>query len=401
MKTHQAVVIGAGPYGLSAAAHLRDSSVESYVIGQPMQFWKKNMPKQMILRSRQEASNIAAPQKHLSLENYQKTIGRKLNDPLPIEDFVAYGEWFQKQIAPDLDTRQVKNLIHNGELFEVTFEDGEKLLSKSVVLTLGIGFFAQRPGQFDGIPRELAPHSSELSDLSQFQGKKVVVMGNGQSALEYAAILHEHGAQVKILTRAQAIKFRPFAWRKHIFRTMMAGPLRPISYSILPPTDLGDIKTARKMADPRKFRSQPPEVQQSLLKDCTKPVGAYWLEPRLEGVEVKTCTTVKNAVVNGSGLKLTLSDGTSEQVDQVVLATGYKIDMNKYPVLDDTLKKNIKQTEDGYPVLSPTLQTSVEGLYMAGVIAEKTLGPTLRFVTGTSNAGPQLAAGIAGKRSIV
>jgi len=84
-------------------------------------------------------------------------------------------------------------------------------------------------------------------------------------------------------------------------------------------------------------------------------------------------------------------------VDFVVLATGYKIDISRYSILDRSLKQLIQKTPDGYPVLDTNLQTSVNGLYMAGVVGEKTLGPTLRFVTGTSNAGPRLAAGIAGK----
>ena len=153
------------------------------------------------------------------------------------------------------------------------------------------------------------------------------------------------------------------------------------------------------MADPEKFRRQSPEVQESLLRDCTKPIGAYWLPSRLEGVQVKTRVTVVGVERAAAGLKLALSDGTTEQVDMVVLATGYKIDISKYNILDNILKKLIKTTPDGYPALTTSLQTSVENLYMAGVISEKTLGPTLRFVTGTSNAGPHLAAGIVGKRS--
>jgi thioredoxin reductase len=399
MQQKEVIVIGAGPYGLSTTAYLQAAGVEPYVIGDPMGFWKQNMPKGMFLRSRAEASNIAAPQKHLSIERYQKVVGRRFPDPLPIEDFVSYGEWFQKQVVPNLDRRRVQNVSKNCSGFEVTFDDGEKIHGKSVVLTLGIGLFLYRPEQFFGIPTELAPHSSGLSDLSQFSGKRVAVLGKGQSALEYAAILHENKADVEIITRASEVKFRPFAWRKHLFRQLMPGPLRPLSYRILPPTDLGDIHTARKMADPKKFRRQASEVQESLLRDCAKPVGAYWLPSRLEGVQVKTRVTVVGVERAAAGLKLALSDGTTEQVDMVVLATGYKIDVSKYHILDNSLKKLIKTTPDGYPELTTSLQTSVENLYMAGVISEKTLGPTLRFVTGTSNAGPHLAAGIAGKRS--
>ena len=398
VQTKEVVVIGAGPYGLSTAAHLQDAGVEPYVIGQSMAFWKKNMPAGMLLRSKSEASNIAAPQKHLSITTYEKAIGRKIADPLPIEDFIAYGEWFQKQVAPNLDTRQVRNVSHNQDIFGLTLDDGERMHAKSVVLALGIGPFFYRPEQFAGIPRELAPHTSDLSDFSQFRGKRVAVIGKGQSALEYAALLHENRVEVQVLTRAPALAFRPFAWRKHLFRQLTPGPLRGLSYRIIPPTDLGDVWTARKMANPDLFRRQSPEIQEKLLKDCARPVGAYWLPSRLQGVRVRTGVTVTGVTRVGPGLKLSLSDGATDQVDSVVLATGYRIDISKYQILDPFLKQKIKKTPDGYPVLDTNLQTSVDGLYMVGVIAEKTLGPTLRFVTGTSNAGPRLAAAVTGAR---
>jgi thioredoxin reductase len=396
----EVVVIGAGPYGLSTAAHLQDAGIEPYVIGQPMAFWKQNMPKKMLLRSRIEASNIAAPQKHLSIEAYQRTVGRKIAEPLPIEDFIAYGEWFQKRVVPNIDLRHVQNLAHNGTVFELSMDDGERVQAKSVILSLGIGAFAVRPEQFAGIPRELAPHSSNLNDLSQLAGKRVVVMGNGQSALEYAALLHEEKAEVEIITRASAVSFHRFTWRKHLFRKLTPGPLRPLSYRILPPTDLGDIRTVRKIAHPRLFRRQSPEVQESLLNSCRKPAGAYWLPQRLEGVRVRTALQVSSVERAGDQLKLALSDGTTEQVDLVVLATGYRIDVSKYQILDSSLQRKILKTTDVYPVLATSLQTSIDGLYMAGVVAERTLGPTLRFVTGTSNAGPQLAAALTGKPPI-
>jgi FAD-dependent urate hydroxylase len=392
------VVIGAGPYGLSTAAHLQAAGADPYVIGRSMSFWKNNMPGGMFLRSKSEASNIAAPQKYLSIAAYEKAIQRKIADPLPIEDFVAYGVWFQKQVAPNLDSRQVQQVSFKNGVFELSFDDGDKLHARSVVLALGIGPFLQRPEQFANISPELAPHSSQLKDFSPFRGKRIAVIGRGQSALESAALLQENGAQVQILTRDPALVFRPFAWRKHIFRKLTSGPLLPLSYRIIPPTDLGDVSTARKMANPDLFRRQTPEVQQQLLRACARPIGAYWLEPRLEGVQVRTGVSVRQAATSGTGLRLDLSDGATDNVDCVVCATGYRIDISKYRILDSSLHERVQQTADGYPVLDTSLQTSVPGLYMAGVIAEKTLGPTLRFVTGTSNAGPRLASAIIGNR---
>ncbi len=399
VKTKDVVIIGAGPYGLSAAAYLKAAGIEPYVFGESMAFWKKSMPSGMLLRSKNEASNISAPQKHLSIFAYEKTLGRRIPDPVPIEDFIAYGDWFQKQVVPNLDTRRVENVSRNGGLFELAIDDGERVFAKSVVLALGIGLFSKRPEQFSGLSRELAPHSSDLNDFGRFKGKRVAVIGRGQSALESAALLHEQGAIVQILTRDPALIYRPYAWRKHIFRKLTSGPLLGLSYKVIPPTDLGDVWTARKMANPELFRRQTPEVQEQLIRACARPIGAYWLEPRLKAVAVRTNVSVSQAETAGNSVKLELSDGTKEQVDYVVLATGYKVDLSRWHILDSSLLQRIERRSDGYPVLDTNLQTSVQGLYMAGVIGEKTLGPTLRFVTGTSNAGPRLAAGIAGRRS--
>jgi thioredoxin reductase len=395
MKQKDVIVVGAGPYGLSIAAHLRGAGVEPYVIGQPLAFWKRSMPPGMFLRSRIEASNIAAPTRDLGLIEYERAIRRKLPEPLPIEDFIAYGDWFQARVAPNLDTRAVSSIARNGTGFAIALEDGEHVHAKSVVLALGIGLFATRPAQFLGLSKDLVLHSSEFNDPSQFIGKRVAVIGRGQSALEFAALLHEKKAHVELLTRSSTVDFLGFAWRKHLFRRLTPGPLKPLSYLILPPTDLGDIRTARKMADPEKFRRQSPEIQKTLLKDVTTPRGAYWLPARLEGVRIRTNVTVSGVEFAAGGLKLVLSDGTHISVDHVVLGTGYRIDISKYRVLDASLLHQVEATADGYPVLTGGLETSVNGLFMAGVIAEKTLGPTLRFVTGTSNAGPRVAKAIA------
>jgi cation diffusion facilitator CzcD-associated flavoprotein CzcO len=396
MKSKEVVVIGAGPYGLSTAAYLQAAGLNPYVIGQPMTFWKENMPRGMCLRSTPEASRIAAPQKQFSLQAFERVLGRKLPEPVPVEDFVRYGEWFQKQVVPDLDTRHVQNVARNGNGFVLTFKDGEKLHAESVVLALGIGQFARRPEQFNGVPKELADHSCNLSDPAKFKGKRVVVIGRGQSALEYAAILNEQQADVEILARADTIKFLGKRWRLGLFRTLTPGPLKPLSYLLRPPTDLGDFRTGRIMANPDKFRKQSPERRQVLLQAVKNPCGSHWLRPRLEKVSARTSTSVKSVEVVKDRLKLTYNDGRTKLVDFVVLATGYVIDVSRYQLLDDSLKRELK-IADGYPVLSAHLETSIPGLYMAGVVAERALGPTLRFVCGTYNVGHRIAASLKSK----
>src|SRR5581483_11653953 len=106
-KPSDVVVVGAGPYGLSAVAHLRAAGVETRVFGEPMVFWEQQMPLGMLLRSAWEASHIADPHHRYTLEAYQAATGARFGPPVPLNDFVRYGRWFQQQVAPDLDHRRV------------------------------------------------------------------------------------------------------------------------------------------------------------------------------------------------------------------------------------------------------------------------------------------------------
>jgi hypothetical protein len=225
-------------------------------------------------------------------------------------------------------------------------------------------------------------------------------VGKGQSALESAALLHENGVDVELLTRGPALNYLKYPWRRKWLRKLMPGPLTPLSYRIFPPTDLGGIITSRTIAHPDKFRRRSPKVQQYLARSVTRPIGAYWLPSRIAPIRLRTGVTVDRVEIldKARGLRLTLSDRSSVEVDRVVLGTGYRIDVSRWPILDPALRRDIQTTNDGYPVLTTGLETSVKGLHMTGVVGEKTLGPTLRFVTGTSNASPRVAEAIAGRR---
>src|SRR5690348_9034046 len=98
---YEVVVIGAGPYGLSTAAHMLKRGLKVAVFGKPMQLWRENMPQGMLLRSFWWATNLSDPQKQYSLERYFQETGQKAIDPLPGETLLKYGLWFQKHVVPN------------------------------------------------------------------------------------------------------------------------------------------------------------------------------------------------------------------------------------------------------------------------------------------------------------
>src|SRR5438132_12642506 len=105
-STCPVAIIGSGPYGLAAAAHLRSVGIEPRVFGEPMGFWRQ-MPAGMRLRSAWDASHISGPGGSLTLDEYQAATEVKLAMPLPLDEFIRYGLWSQGQVAPDVQRRHV------------------------------------------------------------------------------------------------------------------------------------------------------------------------------------------------------------------------------------------------------------------------------------------------------
>src|SRR3954451_3038307 len=103
MQNSDVIIIGAGPYGLSAAAHLRTiKGLRVRVFGEAMALWKHRMPAGMFLRSPFSASHIADPEGKLSLDAFLAVEGNHLPKPIPLKRFIEYGCWFQQKVVPDL-----------------------------------------------------------------------------------------------------------------------------------------------------------------------------------------------------------------------------------------------------------------------------------------------------------
>src|ERR1051326_7995840 len=87
-------IIGAGPYGLAAAANLRAAGVETRAFGVPMEFWERRMPRGMFLRSGPSASEIGDPENRLTLENYRS---EEHTSELQSHSFISYAVFCLKK----------------------------------------------------------------------------------------------------------------------------------------------------------------------------------------------------------------------------------------------------------------------------------------------------------------
>jgi hypothetical protein len=386
--TSDVVVLGAGPYGLAAAAHLRRAGAELRIFGEPMSFWR-SMPAGMLLRSNWSATCIAEHQGPLSLDVYRQTTGRRFGRPVPLERFVEYGEWVQQQVAPDLDRRSVARLEANGEGFRLRLDDGETLRAGRVVVAAGIAPFPRRPPQLATLPPELASHTGDHRDLSRFAGRRMLVVGGGQSALESAALLHEAGAEAEVLVREDHVH-----WLHGGKYQRKLGSLAPLVYA---PTDVGPMGLSRVVAVPDLFRRLPRSVQDPAARRAIRPAGAEWLISRLQEVPIRLGREVRAAQLAHGRLRVELDSGESRVVDHLLYGTGYRIDIGRYPFLAPELVDAIRQV-NGYPVLGPGLESSVPRLHFLGAPAAWSFGPIMRFVSGGWYASQALTRAVTGRK---
>jgi FAD-dependent urate hydroxylase len=191
-------IVGAGPFGLSGAAYLKDKGVGVGIFGDPMSFWQNHMPAGMYLRSNWAASHISDPHKKLTLDHFKADTRMEFANPTPLQRFVEYGQWYQQKAVPDLQRQQVTGVEKNGNGFQLSLSDGQIVKSRRVIIATGIAPFPWMSKEFDGLPTSHVTHSSDHKDLSRFTGQQVLVVGGGQSALDAARLLHAHGAMPEL-----------------------------------------------------------------------------------------------------------------------------------------------------------------------------------------------------------
>jgi thioredoxin reductase len=378
-------IIGAGPYGLSAGAHLKAKGLGVCVFGEPMEFWAKKMPEGMLLRSPRVASNLSDPDHAFTLEAYESASKKEPAAPLPLDTFVEYGRWFRHQLGSDLDERNILRVDRDGSAFRVTLKDGQELRATNVVIAAGIGPFKRVPEVFKHLSPQQVMHCYEGRDVHKFAGKRVAVIGAGQSALESAALLHEAKAHVEILARQEQLRWiGGHPWLHNL------GPISSMLYSS---HDVGPLGISRLVAYPKIVSYVPLKIRDRIRTRAVRAAGSRWLPARLANVTKTTSRSVINATPVGDEIALKLDDGSERRVDHILLGTGYQVDISRYEFLPPELVREVKQF-DGYPKLAGGFRSSVPGLHFIGATAARSFGPLLYFVAGTEFACRELTPAI-------
>ncbi|MEV5544559.1 NAD(P)-binding domain-containing protein [Streptomyces sp. NPDC052309] len=387
------LVVGAGPYGLSIASHAAAAGLNLRVFGRPMASWRDHMPGGMFLKSEPWASNLSDPQGRWRLDVYCKEHGLTARhaEPIPVTAFAAYGLWFARHAVPEVDERTVIRVASGPGGFTVLTEDGETVHARTVALAVGVMPFIEVPTALRGLHPALVTHSSHHSDLTPFRGKDVTVIGGGQAALETAALLAEQGTRVRVLARAEGLRWNdvPPPWERPWWQSVRSP------HSGLGPGWRNWFYSER----PGLFRRLPRQTRTRIAATALGPAGAWWVRDRVEravellpGHEVTAACAVPGGVrldtVNREGTLRTL------ETEHVVAATGFRPRCDRMGMLAPELCGTLATLPDGSPATGRDFESSHPGLFLAGLVTASGFGPAMRFVHGATFTASTLVQGV-------
>jgi hypothetical protein len=343
----------------------------------------------MKLRSPWGATSIADPARTLSLDAYVQSQSLVRSEQLPLETFLGYGDWFQAQTAPDLDRRKITRIDAAGGRYRVVTADGETIAARRVVIAMGLANQQFRPEAFKGAPAALVTHTSDHADFAVFRGKRIGIIGRGQSACETAALLSEAGAEAELICRG------PIRWfgageKSVSWRTAARAKFSPLLNA---PSAVGRFPLNWLVEAPSLVHLFPPALRAPFNAASLRAGAAGWLAPRFGDVRVTAGVEIVGWTTEGERIVLKFDRGATA-FDHVVLATGYKIDITKLGVFAPDLLAAI-DCRDGSPMLSTGLESSAPGLHFVGANAVSSFGPLMRFIAGAGFAARQVTRVIA------
>jgi thioredoxin reductase len=372
-------IIGAGPYGLSVAAHLRALGVEFRIFGKPMELWRNHVPDGMRLKSDGSSSDLADAASDLTLKKYCAEAGIEHDDhraPVTLDTFLRYSAAFQNRFVPEVEPKLLVAMEKTANAYALRFDDQDMVIARRVVLAVGIQHFAHLPDFLAGLPPELVSHSSRYGRLDGFVGRETLVMGAGASAIDIAGLLTDRGAEVSLMMRRPSFEFHTPPGE----RSLLSRLRRPSS-------PMGAGWQLRLFGDePRLFYAMPQALRRRQARALLGPSAGWFMKDSIVGrVPILTGHFPHRAEIRGDRLHVratTLDGGETEIVTSHLIAgTGYRIDLRRLGFLAP-LYPRMRVVEQA-PVLSTHFESSLRGLYFVGFASLPQFGPSVRFLCGT------------------
>jgi thioredoxin reductase len=385
-------IIGAGPYGLSIAAHLAGRGVDFRIFGNPMHTWRTSMPEGMVLKSEGNASDLYDPAGEMTLSRFCADHGLAYGDvgfPIPLETFIAYGISFQQRFVPRLEDRLVTAVKPAPYGFDLHLMGGEVAPARRVIVAAGIRHYEYLPPKLAALPAGLASHSAMHVRVDQFAAQSVAIVGGGASAVNLAPLLLKAGAAVTMIVRRPEIAYCGPPSERTLWERIKE-----------PESGLGTgWRSWACCTMPMVFHAMPEAFRVMVVQKHLPAAPGWTLQPQVDGI-VPTITSAliarADAVDGRVRLELDLHNGAKRIVttDHVIAGTGYRVDMRRLPFFGPDVLARL-DCVNNTPRLSRWFESSIPGLHFVGTAAANSFGPMMRFAYGAGFASKRLSGYLA------
>ena len=258
-------------------------------------------------------------------------------------------------------------------------------------MAVGITHFEHVPENLAHLPSEFLSHSARHREVEPFRGRSVVVIGGGSSAMDLAGLLHEAGANVQLVSRRSELKFhsqptgKPRSWWQKI-RHPQSG--------LGPGCDRDSLPMRRALS-----YYLPERLRLEIVRRTLGPSGGWFIRDKVIGkVPLHLGCTPQGAEIRNGKVHLSVqaADGSKQEIvtEHIIAATGYKVNLERLKFLNPEIRSKVKAIQ-GAPVLSSTFESSIPGLYFAGVAAANSFGPVMRFAFGAGFAARTVTRALA------
>lgn len=371
------LVIGAGPFGLALAAHLQQKGIDHLVVGKPMEFWEKHMPEGMFLRSgcdwHLDVNNVHTMEAFATMQG----LTAKEAEPIALDFYLRYTRWFIEQTKLNIKQVYITELKQAKDGFIAILDNGSSIASKHVVVAVGFKYFTYTPPDVvAALPQNRYSHTCDTIQLDQFNNKRVLIIGGRQSAFEWTALLHEkNAAHVHVSYRHDTPDFAAADW---------SWVMDVVNNIAKHPTWFRELTAESKE-----------EYRYKLWAEGRLKVEP-WLNNRIHqsSVSLHPRTQVQRTEITAdNAITIFLNNGVSFDVDHIITATGYKVEITQLPFLNAELLASL-ECSNGFPHLDGSFQSNIPGLFFTSFMAGQDFGPFFGFTIGVRAAAKLVVEGL-------